>query len=52
MHITQDAASIARLQDRVVAIGTRNHRSSNQIYVHDVPRFPPNRPLTFTAAFR
>lgn len=52
MHITQDAASIVRLQDRVVAIGTRNHRSSKPVFVHDVPGFPPNRPLTFPAAFR
>lgn len=41
MHLTQDAASIAGLQDRGVAIFTQNHRSSNQTYVPDVPEFLP-----------
>ena len=41
MHLRQDAASIAGLQDRVVAIFTQNHRSSNQTYVPDVPEFLP-----------
>lgn len=55
MHITQDAALIARLQNRVISICTRNHAHRTNFISTMSPdsrRFPPNRPLTFAAAFR